>query len=310
MGAAEERDNYISNGSPAQDPGPSNGSAPLRPTAVMADLVSVVIPTKNSASTLRECLTSVAQSTYRPIEVVVVDGNSTDDTVRIARSLGAKTTQGPFGRSTARRMGVSIALGAFLLFLDSDQSVTPDLISECVSLCRDERVDAVRLPERDLASGYWARCRAIDWQLAQTEPIWYPKFFRRSVYEAAGMHPTGLEDFMEDRDLFLRLQGIGARLGVSQHPLLNHFGRFNPLEFGIRRARASQDAIEYYRRHPTATESPWVLVRPRLNRIVSGNAIRWSDFPYVFGLLPYITVVYGPRWLRARSAWRRAGRAR
>ena len=48
-----------------------------------ADLVTVVVPVRNEGGTLRRCLDSILGQTYRNLQVVVVDGESTDDTVAI-----------------------------------------------------------------------------------------------------------------------------------------------------------------------------------------------------------------------------------
>jgi glycosyltransferase involved in cell wall biosynthesis len=88
--------------------------------------VSVIIPTKNSGETIRQCLTTLFDQTFRDFEVIIIDGNSTDKTIEIVKSFPIKKmlTEN-FGahqgaRSLARNMGVSIADGIFLAFADAD----------------------------------------------------------------------------------------------------------------------------------------------------------------------------------------------
>ncbi len=57
------------------------------------ELVSVTIPTLNSASTLTATLDSVARQTYNRIELIIADGNSRDETAQIATDFGAKVIQ-------------------------------------------------------------------------------------------------------------------------------------------------------------------------------------------------------------------------
>ncbi|OQY28685.1 MAG: hypothetical protein B6244_06475 [Candidatus Cloacimonetes bacterium 4572_55] len=97
--------------------------------------ISVVIPTYNSAETLRELLDSLFRSDYsdykNPFEVVVIDDCSTDDTQRVlldfpdVLSIFLDRNRGP---AYARNLGVEKARGQFILFLDSDVVVQPDTL--------------------------------------------------------------------------------------------------------------------------------------------------------------------------------------
>ncbi|MBP2708421.1 glycosyltransferase family 2 protein [Microbispora sp. RL4-1S] len=111
-----------------------------------APLVSVVIPNYNYGDVLDLCLRSVQEQTYSPIEIILVDDCSTDDSVRVARSLGVPALSTPrnSGVSTARNLGVAHARGEILFFLDSDVALAPDAVAQAVEILRsDPRVGAV-----------------------------------------------------------------------------------------------------------------------------------------------------------------------
>ena len=57
--------------------------------------ISIVIPVYNSSSTLKECLDSIFSSTFKDYEVIVVSGNSTDDSIKIARQFQIKIIELP-----------------------------------------------------------------------------------------------------------------------------------------------------------------------------------------------------------------------
>lgn len=82
-------------------------------------LISVVIPTVNEASNLGACLASVHGSGL-PVEIIVVDGGSSDGTKEAALATGAKVVQAPRGRASQQNAGARLASGDILLFLHAD----------------------------------------------------------------------------------------------------------------------------------------------------------------------------------------------
>lgn len=109
-------------------------------------LVSVVVPNHDYGSVLALCLRSLQQQTYARMEIVLVDDCSTDDSVRIAESLGIRaiSTETNVGVSAARNLGASLARGDILFFLDSDIALEPDAVATAVEILRsDPRIGAV-----------------------------------------------------------------------------------------------------------------------------------------------------------------------
>lgn len=96
-------------------------------------LVSIIIPTKDRCTLLLETLASVQSQTYRRWEAVVVDDLSHDDTWPVLESLAANDPRirslrraGPLGgAAVARNQGFAASRGSFIIFLDSDDLLTP-----------------------------------------------------------------------------------------------------------------------------------------------------------------------------------------
>ncbi|MCS6847222.1 MAG: glycosyltransferase family 2 protein [Anaerolineae bacterium] len=92
--------------------------------------VSVVIPTYNRAELLPEAIASVRQQDYPDLEIIVVDDGSTDRTPEVVRALGRDIhfvrLERNHGVATARNVGVSLASGDAIAFLDSDDLWPPD----------------------------------------------------------------------------------------------------------------------------------------------------------------------------------------
>lgn len=97
------------------------GSPPNRARAERLSL-SVVIPTLNAAAVLPETIASLGSAARRGIDVelIVVDGGSSDDTLAVARELGATIVEAPRGRGSQLAAGAKVATGDWLMFLHAD----------------------------------------------------------------------------------------------------------------------------------------------------------------------------------------------
>lgn len=96
-------------------------------------LVSVIIPTYNRAGTIAAAIRSVQEQTYAPVEIIVVDDGSTDDTRSVMAGFGEAVTyvrQPHTGQPAAtRNAGLRVARGVFCALLDSDDLYLPDKLA-------------------------------------------------------------------------------------------------------------------------------------------------------------------------------------
>jgi glycosyltransferase involved in cell wall biosynthesis len=173
--------------------------------STVRSLVSVIVPTRNSARTLEACLKSIRSQLYRPVELLVIDNGSTDDTLPIAtRHADVVETYGP-ERSAQRNRGALLARGEYLLFVDSDMNLTPRVIDDCVEAIRMSGAPGVIIPEISIGEGFLARCRALERSCYEgDDTIEAARFFPRSVFEASGGFDENLTAF-EDWDLSMRI---------------------------------------------------------------------------------------------------------
>jgi GT2 family glycosyltransferase len=108
--------------------------------------ISVVIAAYNAGPLLDECLDALSKSSVPPLECVVVDDGSTDNSSAIAEQHGARviTLRGRGGPARARNVGARQALGEIVLFLDADVRIHPDAIARIAEhFQRDPSLDAV-----------------------------------------------------------------------------------------------------------------------------------------------------------------------
>lgn len=162
-------------------------------TALMSDLVSVLIPCFNAAPWLRACLDSVAAQTWPTVEIILVDDGSTDASAEIAtrffqeKPLGRLIRQKNAGAAAARQRALSEANGQFIQYLDADDVLHAEKISRQL-----ERL--LRSPSH-VASGPWVRFTdKPDTTPASPELNWKdlgPAEFLQVTFESGSMmHPA------------------------------------------------------------------------------------------------------------------------
>lgn len=100
-------------------------------------LVSIVIVNYNGQKFLEKCLQSLTQTNYKNYEIIVIDNNSTDDSIDFIKNNFLKIQllelNKNFGFAIPNNMGAKIAKGKYLVFLNNDTTVTPDWLTELVS---------------------------------------------------------------------------------------------------------------------------------------------------------------------------------
>lgn len=111
--------------------------------------VSVIIPVYNTERYLRKCLDSVTNQTLRDIEIICVDDGSTDGSAEILREYQSKDEritvleQERSNAGAARNLGLSIAKGEFLSFLDSDDFFEPTMLEHMYSCAKKRNAEIV-----------------------------------------------------------------------------------------------------------------------------------------------------------------------
>lgn len=131
--------------------------------------LSGVVTTFNNAATLDACLASLALCD----EIVVLDSQSTDTTVAIAQSHGARISQQPFqGYGPQKQAAIDLARHDWVLLLDADEHLTQAGRTAIERELAAPRADGYRLPRQEWLFWRWAH--------PGTRPNWQLRLFRRS----------------------------------------------------------------------------------------------------------------------------------
>jgi len=217
--------------------------------------VSVVVPTYNSDQFIEACLGSVRAQTFGGIELIVVDGFSTDRTVDLARAFTDRVYRhGPdqtkrrvFGAPQQRNYGASLARGDYIYYLDVDMILPPTLIQECVDTARASDFHGLIVPERSFGLGFWAKVKAIERACYLGDDlVEAPRFVRRSVLEAVGgLHNIGSDDW----DLHIRLRRGGFSVGRVRQEVLHNEGSLTLTRLIKKRYLYGREIPSFIRRH-------------------------------------------------------------
>ena len=237
-------------------------------------LVSVIVTTRNNSATLDACLYSIKMQSYQPIELIVVDRDSTDDTKTIAGRYTDKLfNKGP-ERSAQRNFGVGQATGKYVLITDSDMELTRDVIASCVKTAEnDPDIKGIIIPEESFGRGFWARCKqlersfyvGIDW-------IEAARFYDRATYQKVGGFNESLISG-EDWELSERFRQI-SKVTRIPHFIRHNEGRlqlFKTLSKKAYYAKQFTKYVEQGRAAPmvAATHNPYAIVLKRFGLFLS-----------------------------------------
>lgn len=115
----------------------------------MNPLVSVIIPVYNSETFLEMCLDSIANQTYKNVEVLVVDDGSTDESGRICDKYAEADKRFRIfhkengGQASARNMALEVMNGEYVTFVDSDDVLASDYLDYMMNLLQSHSADIV-----------------------------------------------------------------------------------------------------------------------------------------------------------------------
>lgn len=169
--------------------------------------VSVIIPVFNGSLFLKSAIQSILDQNYDPIEVIVVDDGSTDNSAEIAQSFSSKVNlirQKNKGPSSARNKGIRLARHELIAFLDADDLWTDSSLAARVNFLKK-----------------YSHLSAVLGHSQRTNRSCSPELFaslggalfHRSAFNTIGLLDEALE-YGEDVDVFFRLREQGLGLGI------------------------------------------------------------------------------------------------
>lgn len=191
----------------------------------MQPLVSVIIPTYNSANNLEVLLDSFKKSDNKNFEIIINDDKGTNDnTVEVVKKfkdiLKIIYIQENYKMAQARKQWVRYANWDILFHIDSDMKVTEWLIWEIIELM--QIYDALIIDEESYWSTFWAKCKWLEkrcyrW-IREIESL---RVVKKSIYEELDGHNEKMI-FSEDKDFDIRVQKKWCSIGRVRKNFLWH----------------------------------------------------------------------------------------
>lgn len=161
--------------------------------------LSAIVITRNEARNIAACLDSIAFCDER----IVVDGGSSDGTVEVAKSCGAQVRERAFeGFGPQKNFALSLATGDWILSIDADERVTPELREEILRTIGQEGKAGYEMPRLSTFCGREMRHSG-----------WYPDYVLRLFRRTSGRFSN---DLVHERVI---CEGPVGRLA---EPLLHH----------------------------------------------------------------------------------------
>ncbi len=195
--------------------------------------LSIVIPAFNEARLIAQTLHSVTHSIAAnqrsgfTSEIIVVDNNSTDNTAELARQTGVRVVFEPINQiGRARNAGAAHATGDWLLFLDADSLLSPDLLADILRLIASGKYVGCGSTLRMDGLPWWANLTLQFWTTVSVLCRWAAGALvvcRRDAFQEIGGFDQELYALDEVR-LSKQLKQWGRRRGLqftilTKHPL-------------------------------------------------------------------------------------------
>lgn len=194
-------------------------------------LVSVIITTRNEEEVIERLIRSIKRQTFKNIEIILVDNNSDDHTLQIAKKLGVRVYNFGPERSAQRNFGAKKGKGVYFLFLDADMELTKDVVKECVEVFEgNPKAGAISIKEESIANTFWEKVKAFErsfYNLKGDPATDAARFFSKKAFEKCGGYDTNITG-PEDWDLRDTILKSGYKID-RVNALIYHYERINSL---------------------------------------------------------------------------------
>jgi len=231
--------------------------------------ISIIVPVYNTCDYLRRCVDSILSQTFSSFEVILVDDGSTDSSATICDEYAQKNgrvrvvhTQNG-GQASARNLGVKIAAGKYISFVDSDDSIEPEMyqlmhdkaeasnldLVICDLICINEEGIAkssvaivedeiIHIKSYGVMNYIFENILSSKHELSSCNKL----FCRQIIHNNNIWFPQTKEAIYEDAFFFMKYIFFTNRIGFVDKPLYNYYRDRQ----GSSSRQKRLDRLEYY----------------------------------------------------------------
>lgn len=230
-------------------------------------LVSVIIPVKNEEANIKDCLLSLKRIDWpkEKLEVILVDGGSTDRTVELGKKFGARVAFNKKGTvAPGRNVGYKMAKGEIIAFTDADCRVDKDWLKNAFNYFKNKKVAGVGGP--NITPGEETNFgKAVGW------------IFNQGLFAAGSLHARVIDKVCETKSLpgcnSIYKRGVLEKVMPQDENLLTCDE--TEMNYRIRdlgyKLLYTPDVFVYHFRRPTLTKLYWQMYRYAIGRLQFGK---------------------------------------
>jgi glycosyltransferase involved in cell wall biosynthesis len=216
--------------------------------------VSVILTIRNESAHIKKCLDSIIHQSYEDFEIIILDDNSTDNTVEIVNSFNDKrirlynALQKELGHANLRNYALKKACGKYIFITDGDCVPHYDWISEGLRVFENENCVGVE------GKTFYESIKSItvaDYYTQRLVPGGFMTcnvaYLRDSIIEAGYFDPK-FKYVYEDRDLGMRIKKLG-KIYFESNMLVFHQQKKVNIQGLFRRAKRASDLVYFDKKH-------------------------------------------------------------
>ncbi len=217
--------------------------------------VSTILATKNEEQNISRCINSLKDQTYENMEIILVDNNSSDDTVKIASNLIEKVFNLPELTNTKNiknyrgaqvNYGVTLSTGEIIFFPDADMTFDKNLISEAVDLIQEQAYEALYSPEVIIGSGLFVKARNFERSFYNQTCIDGLRFIRKDLFiKAGGFDEKNIKFGPDDWDLTKTIKKYTNKVSITKNVIYHHERFKNVLAYIKKKIKYTTTLGEY-----------------------------------------------------------------
>ena len=204
-------------------------------------MVSIIVPIYNIEGYIRECIDSILAQTYPDFELILVDDGSPDNSGRICDEYAEKDVRIKVihkengGLTSARNAGLSVAKGGWIMHVDGDDWIEPDMIESLIEAAKAAEADLVfgdfikygaNAGNKQLPSWSSDKIDSLSRYIAYSMTTIWGSIAKRSLYTEHSLKSPDGVSYCEDFHLIVRLCHFANKI-VNVHRPFYHY-RYRP----------------------------------------------------------------------------------